>query len=108
TLPVLMLAVLFGLSTDYEVFLLARIAEGYRAGLMPRDAVVYGLARTGPIISAAALLLMVVIGAFALSGLSFMKILGIGMLIAIVVDATIVRGLLVPAVLALLGRAAWW
>ncbi|WP_020577826.1 MMPL family transporter [Actinopolymorpha alba] len=108
SLPVLMLAVLFGLSTDYELFLLSRIAEGYRSGRTPKDAVVYGLSRTGGLISAAALLLAIVVGAFALSGLKFMKLLGVGMLIAIAVDATIVRGLLVPAILALLGRAAWW
>jgi RND superfamily putative drug exporter len=108
SLPVLMLAVLFGLSTDYELFLLSRIAEGVRAGQTPKDAVVRGLRHTGGLITAAALLLAVVVGAFASSGLQFMKLLGIGMLIAIAVDATIVRGLLVPAILALLGRAAWW
>lgn len=108
SLPVLMLAVLFGLSTDYELFLLSRIAESVRAGAAPKDAVVSGLRRTGGLITAAALLLAVVVGAFAWSGLQFMKLLGIGMLIAIAVDATIVRGLLVPAILALLGRAAWW
>jgi trehalose monomycolate/heme transporter len=108
SIPVLMLAVLFGLSTDYELFLLSRIAEAYRSGRRPRDAVVDGLARTGGLITAAALLLGIVVGAFALSGLKFMKLLGVGMLIAIAVDATVVRGFLVPAVLALLGSAAWW
>ncbi|MFD2077798.1 putative drug exporter of the RND superfamily [Actinopolymorpha cephalotaxi] len=108
SIPVLMLAVLFGLSTDYELFLLSRIAEAYRAGASAKEAVVIGLGRTGGLISAAALLLAVVVGAFALSGLKFMKLIGLGMLIAIAVDATIVRGLLVPAVLALLGGAAWW
>jgi RND superfamily putative drug exporter len=108
SLPVLMLAVIFGLSTDYELFLLSRIAEGVRAGQAPKDAVVRGLRHTGGLITAAALLLAVVVGAFAWSGLQFMKLLGIGMLIAIAVDATIVRGLLVPAILAVLGRAAWW
>src|SRR5690606_16117285 len=83
-------------------------AEGVRAGQTPKDAVVRGLRHTGGLITAAALLLAVVVGAFASSGLQFMKLLGIGMLIAIAVDATIVRGLLVPAILALLGRAAWW
>ncbi|SDS00179.1 MMPL family transporter [Actinopolymorpha singaporensis] len=108
SIPVLMLAVLFGLSTDYELFLLSRIAEAYRSGASAKEAVVIGLGRTGGLISAAALLLAVVVGAFALSGLKFMKLIGLGMLIAIAVDATIVRGLLVPAVLALLGGAAWW
>ena len=108
SMPVMMLAVLFGLSTDYELFLLSRVAEGYRSGLPPKTAVVHGLARTGPLITAAAVLLGVVIGAFALGDTSLMKLLGVGMLIAILVDATIVRGLLVPALLALFGNAAWW
>jgi RND superfamily putative drug exporter len=108
TIPVLMLAILFGLSTDYEVFLLSRIAEAHRAGRPLREAVAYGLERTGGIITSAALLLMVVIGAFSLSGLSFMKLIGVGMLLAIAVDATVVRATLVPATMALLGRANWW
>jgi uncharacterized membrane protein YdfJ with MMPL/SSD domain len=108
TIPVLMLAILFGLSTDYEVFLLSRIAEAHRAGKPLKEAVAYGLERTGGIITSAALLLMVVIGAFSLSGLMFMKLIGVGMFLAIAVDATIVRALLVPATMAMLGRANWW
>jgi RND superfamily putative drug exporter len=108
TIPVLMLAILFGLSTDYEVFLLSRIAEAHRAGKPLREAIAYGLERTGGIITSAALLLMVVIGAFSLSGLAFMKLIGVGMLLAIAVDATIVRAMLVPATMVLLGRATWW
>jgi RND superfamily putative drug exporter len=108
TIPVLMLAILFGLSTDYEVFLLSRIAEAHRAGRPLREAVAYGLERTGGIITSAALLLMVVIGAFSLSGLTFMKLIGVGMLLAIAVDATVVRATLVPATMALLGRVNWW
>jgi RND superfamily putative drug exporter len=108
TIPVLMLAILFGLSTDYEVFLLSRIAEAHRAGKPLREAVAYGMERTGGIITSAALLLMVVIGAFSLSGLTFMKLIGVGMFLAIAVDATVVRALLVPATMALLGRANWW
>jgi uncharacterized membrane protein YdfJ with MMPL/SSD domain len=108
TIPVLMLAILFGLSTDYEVFLLSRIVEAHRAGKPLKEAVAYGLERTGGIITSAALLLMVVIGAFSLSGLMFMKLIGVGMFLAIAVDATIVRALLVPATMAMLGRANWW
>jgi uncharacterized membrane protein YdfJ with MMPL/SSD domain len=109
TIPVLMLAILFGLSTDYEVFLLSRIAEANRAGKPLREAIAYGLERTGGIITSAALLLMVVIGAFSMSGLTFMKLIGVGMLLAIAVDASIVRGLLVPATMVLLGqKATWW
>jgi uncharacterized membrane protein YdfJ with MMPL/SSD domain len=109
TIPVLMLAILFGLSTDYEVFLLSRIAEAHREGKPLREAVAYGLERTGGIITSAAVLLMVVIGAFSLSGLTFMKLIGVGMFLAIAVDATIVRAMLVPATMVLLGeRVTWW
>jgi RND superfamily putative drug exporter len=108
TIPVLMLAILFGLSTDYEVFLLSRIAEAHRAGQPLKEAVAYGLERTGGIITSAAVLLMTVIGAFSLSGLTFMKLIGVGMLLAIAVDATIVRAMLVPATMILLGKATWW
>jgi RND superfamily putative drug exporter len=108
TIPVLMLAILFGLSTDYEVFLLSRIAEAHRAGQPLKEAVAYGLERTGGIITSAAVLLMTVIGAFSLSGLTFMKLIGVGMLLAIAVDATIVRAMLVPATMMLLGKATWW
>jgi RND superfamily putative drug exporter len=108
TQPILMLAMAFGLSMDYEVFLLSRIREEWdRTGDNP-SAVANGLARTGPIITSAALLLIVVIGAFATSGITFIKMLGVGMVIAIVIDATVVRGLLVPATMRLLGAANWW
>lgn len=108
TNPVLMLAVLFGLSMDYEVFLLSRIREEWDRTGDNETAVAVGIQRTGRIITSAALLLAVVIGAFATSGLVFMKELGIGMLVAILVDATIVRALLVPAAMKLLGRWNWW
>jgi uncharacterized membrane protein YdfJ with MMPL/SSD domain len=109
TIPVLMLAILFGLSTDYEVFLLSRIAEAHRSGQTLRESVAYGLERTGGIITSAAVLLMVVIGAFSLSGLTFMKLIGVGMFLAILVDATIVRAMLVPATMVLLGeKVTWW
>jgi RND superfamily putative drug exporter len=108
TQPILMLAMAFGLSMDYEVFLLSRVREEWdRTGDNPA-AVANGLARTGPIITSAALLLIVVIGAFATSGITFIKMLGVGMVIAIVIDATVVRGLLVPATMRLLGAANWW
>jgi len=116
TNPIVMLAVLFGLSMDYEVFLLSRVREQWdTSGDTSRspaqrntDAVATGLQKTGRIITSAALLLGVVIGAFSLSGVVFMKMLGIGMLIALLVDATIVRALLVPATMKLLGRWNWW
>ncbi|GIM96768.1 MMPL family transporter [Paractinoplanes toevensis] len=105
---VLMAAVVFGLSTDYEVFLLSRMVEARIRGASNDDAVTIGLARTGRVISAAALLLIVVTGAFAMSSVTTMRFVGVGMIIALLLDATIVRMLLVPAVLRLLGNAAWW
>ncbi|MCU7722655.1 MMPL family transporter [Actinoplanes sp. KI2] len=105
---VLMAAVVFGLSTDYEVFLLSRMVEARTRGASTNEAVTTGLARTGRVISAAALLLIVVTGAFALSSVTSMRFVGVGMIIALLLDATVVRMLLVPAVLRLLGDAAWW
>ncbi|HJX45228.1 MAG TPA: MMPL family transporter [Geodermatophilus sp.] len=108
TQPILVLAIVFGLSMDYEVFLLSRIREQYDLTGDNTTAVAGGLQRTGGIITSAALLLLVVIGAFSLSGITFIKMIGVAMAIAIVVDATVVRLLLVPASMRLLGRANWW
>ena len=108
TQPILVLAIVFGLSMDYEVFLMSRIREEYDLTGDNTAAVATGLQRTGGIITSAALLLLVVIGAFSLSGITFIKMIGVAMLIAIVVDATVVRILLVPATMRLLGRANWW
>ncbi len=105
---VLMAAVVFGLSTDYEVFLLSRMVEARTRGATTAQAVTTGLVSTGRIISAAALLLVVVTGAFAFSSLTTMRFVGVGMIIALVLDATVIRMLLVPALLRLLGDAAWW
>jgi RND superfamily putative drug exporter len=108
TQPILILATAFGLSMDYEVFLLSRIREQWDRTRDNTMAVATGLQRTGRIITSAALLLVVVIGAFSTSGITFIKMIGVGMAIAIVVDATIVRALLVPATMRLLGRWNWW
>ena len=108
TNPILMLAILFGLSMDYEVFLLSRIREQWDHSHDNDLAVATGVQKTGRIITSAAVLLAVVIGAFATSGIVFMKMLGIGMLVALLVDATVVRALLVPATMKLLGRWNWW
>ena len=105
---ILMLAILFGLSTDYEVFLLSRVREEWDRTGDNTAAVAGGLQRTGGIITAAALLLVIVIGGFATGGISFIKMIGVGMIVAIVVDATLVRALLVPATMRLLGRWNWW
>ncbi|MFI9008618.1 MMPL family transporter [Actinosynnema sp. NPDC053489] len=105
---VLMAAVVFGLSTDYEVFLLSRMVEARGRGASTEEAVTAGLAKTGRVITAAALLLIVVTGAFAFSQITMMRFVGVGMILALALDATVVRMLLVPAVLKLLGDAAWW
>jgi RND superfamily putative drug exporter len=107
-MPILMLAIIFGLSMDYEVFLLSRIRERYDQTGDNTEAVASGLQRTGGVITSAALLLVIVIGAFSASGITFIKLMGVGMIVALVVDASIVRVLLVPAVMRMLGRANWW
>ncbi|HEV2057822.1 MAG TPA: MMPL family transporter [Solirubrobacteraceae bacterium] len=108
TQPIFLFAVAFGLSTDYAVFLLARIKEARDAGAPNNEAVALGLERTGRIVTAAALLFCVAVGAFATSEIIFLKQLGIGTALAVLIDATIVRALLVPALMALLGDRNWW
>ncbi|MDI9914716.1 MMPL family transporter [Rhodococcus sp. IEGM 1379] len=108
TFVVLILAVVFGLSTDYEVFLMSRMVEAKNDGATTEEAVKFGTERTGRIVTAAALLLIVVTGAFAMSGLGVMKFLGVGMIVALIVDATIIRMLLVPSLVKLMGDANWW
>jgi uncharacterized membrane protein YdfJ with MMPL/SSD domain len=108
TMPILMLAIIFGLSMDYEVFLLSRIRERYDLTGDNPAAVAGGLQSTGGIITSLAFLLVIVIGAFSASGITFIKLMGVGMIIALVVDATVIRVLLVPATMRLLGRANWW
>jgi trehalose monomycolate/heme transporter len=108
TIPVLMFAIMFGLSMDYEVFLLSRIRESYDRTGDNTAAIASGLQRTGGVITSAALLLIIVIGMFSLSSITFIKLLGVGMIVALVLDATLVRLLLVPATMRLLGDANWW
>ena len=104
-----MLAILFGLSMDYEVFLLSRVREEWDRTGDNTVAVATGVQRTGRIITSAALLLAVVVGGVrAPRASSFIKMLGVGMLVAVLVDATLVRALLVPATMRLLGRWNWW
>jgi RND superfamily putative drug exporter len=107
-MPILMFAIMFGLSMDYEVFLLSRIREHYDATGDNTAAIAFGLQRTGGVITSAALLLIVVVGAFSLSGVTLTKMMGIGMVVALIVDATLVRLILVPATMRLLGNANWW
>ena len=106
--PLLMFAILFGLSMDYEVFLLTQIQEHYKQSGDPHDAVVRGLASTGRVITSAALIMVFVFSSFVLNGNAIVKEFGLGLAVAIAIDATIVRCLGVPAVMALFGKAAWW
>jgi RND superfamily putative drug exporter len=106
--PILIFAILFGLSMDYEVFLLSRIRENWLAGHEPRDAIVRGLSDTGRVISAAAAIMVAVFLGFATETDVIVKQLGLGMAVAVVLDATVVRMVLVPATMTMLGRWNWW
>jgi RND superfamily putative drug exporter len=108
TMPILMFCILFGLSMDYEVFLLSRIKEEWDATGDNTHAVAVGLERTGSIVTAAALLLALVFFSFVSSDISFIKLLGLGTGVAVLVDATLIRGALVPAFMRLMGRRNWW
>jgi len=108
TQPVLLCAIAFGLATDYGVFLLSRIKEAHDAGLPNREAVALGLERTGRVVTAAALLFCVAVGAFATSSILIVKELGLGIALAVAIDASLVRALLVPSLMALLGDWNWW
>ncbi|MGA8116952.1 MAG: MMPL family transporter [Actinocatenispora sp.] len=108
TVPVLMFCIAFGLSMDYEVFLLSRVRERYLATGDNRAAVASGLQRTGRLITAAALLIAVVLVSFGASHVAMLKMFGIGLALAVIVDATLVRGVLVPAFMRLIGDANWW
>ena len=107
-LPVILFCVLFGLSMDYEVFLLTRIQEEYRRSGDTRRAIAAGLERNGRLVTGAALIMVVVTGCFAVSDVVVIKIIGFGGALAILLDATIVRALVVPALMCLMGRANWW
>ena len=104
----LIIAVIYGLSTDYEVFLVSRMVEARDRGMSTTEAIRIGTATTGRLITAAALVLAVVAGAFVFSDLVMMKYLAFGLLIALLLDATIVRMFLVPAIMKLLGDDCWW
>src|SRR3954471_16741305 len=108
TQPVILFCVLFGLSMDYEVFLLSRMKEAWDRTGDNREAVASGLERSGRIVSSAALVVVVVAGSFAFGDIVLIKALGLGVAIAVALDATVVRALLVPATMRLLGRWNWW
>jgi uncharacterized membrane protein YdfJ with MMPL/SSD domain len=108
TMPILLFAVAFGLSTDYAVFLLSRIKEARDNGASDSECVAIGLERTGRIVTAAALLFAVAMFAFATSQIIFIKENGVGTALAVLIDASIVRALLVPSLMELLGKWNWW
>lgn len=108
TQPILIAALAFGLSTDYGVFLFSRIKELRDAGASDREAIALGLERTGRIVTAAAVLFVIAMGAFASSRIVIIKELGVGVSLAVLLDATIVRALLVPSLMTMLGRWTWW
>jgi uncharacterized membrane protein YdfJ with MMPL/SSD domain len=108
TMPILLFAVAFGLSTDYAVFLLSRIKEARDNGASDSESVAIGLERTGRIVTAAALLFSIAIGAFATSQIVFIKENGVGTALAVLIDASIIRALLVPSLMELLGKWNWW
>ena len=108
TQPLLLFALGFGLATDYGVFLLSRIKEAREAGASDSEAVSIGLERTGRIVTAAALLFAVAMGAFVTSEIAFIKQIGLGIALVVLIDATIIRALLVPSLMQLLGKWNWW
>jgi RND superfamily putative drug exporter len=108
TVPILMFCTIFGVSMDYEVFLLSRIREAYEYGESNTDSVAKGLVATAGIITSAAAIIIVVTGAFAFTGIVTTKAIGLGLAVAVLVDATIIRVLLVPATMRILGDWNWW
>jgi RND superfamily putative drug exporter len=108
SMPIMMFCIAFGLSMDYEVFLLSRIKEEYDRGKDNTTAVATGLERTGRIVTAAAVLMSVVFLAFVSSHVSFIKLYGVGLTLAVLLDAFVIRGTLVPAFMRLAGRWNWW
>jgi RND superfamily putative drug exporter len=106
--PMLLFALLFGLSMDYEVFLLTAVRESWDATGDNRRSVRDGLAGTGMVITSAAIVMVCVFGSFAAGPSPVVKMTGLGLAVAVAIDATVIRGVLVPAAMALMGRANWW
>ncbi|MFJ8726467.1 MMPL family transporter [Streptomyces sp. NPDC093269] len=108
TMPIFMVGIVFGLAMDYEVFLVTRMREAYTAGQTPREAIVTGFSHGGRVVSAAAIIMTAVFGSFITSSDQSVKMIGLGLATAVLLDAFVVRLTIVPAILALLGNAAWW
>jgi RND superfamily putative drug exporter len=108
TMPIFMVGIVFGLAMDYEVFLVTRMREAHAAGQTSRQAIVTGFHHGGRVVTAAAVIMTAVFGSFIASGEDSVKMIGLGLAVAVLLDAFVVRMAIVPAVLALLGDAAWW
>ena len=107
-IPVLVFCIVFGLSMDYEVFLVARVREARNAGLGEREAIAHGLSHTAGLITSAAAIMIVVFGAFMLGDFLLIKMLGFALAVAVLLDATVMRLAVSPALLMLAGRWNWW
>ncbi|MCE0459709.1 MMPL family transporter [Curtobacterium flaccumfaciens] len=107
-LPIVIAGILFGLAMDYQVFLVSRIHEAHHRGLSPREAILDGFGRSAPVVVAAAAIMAAVFGGFALSKSSLVGSIALGLAVGVIADAFIVRMIVVPAALALLGKSAWW
>jgi RND superfamily putative drug exporter len=107
-LPLFLFVVLFGLSMDYHVFVVSRVREAARAGVPMRDAVTTGVSRSAGVVTSAAVVMVAVFSIFATLSLLQFKQLGFGLAVAVLIDATLVRGVLLPAAMALLGERTWW
>jgi RND superfamily putative drug exporter len=106
--PILVFCIVFGLSMDYEIFLVSRVREARRAGMGDDDAIVEGLARTGGVITSAAMIMIAVFAAFTIGSFLFVKVLGLALATAVLIDATVVRMAIGPALFKLAGRWNWW
>jgi RND superfamily putative drug exporter len=106
--PVFLFAMLFGLSMDYEVFIVSRMRESWSQGSSNADAIVEGLTNTGGVVTSAALIMVVALSGLVFGHIAGLQELGVGLALGVLVDATIVRGLLLPSIMALLGRWNWW
>ena len=108
SIPILMFCIVYGLSMDYEVFIVSRIREEYLRGKETTEAVAVGLQRSGPLVTVAAVILAASFAVYASGGVVYLKMIGVGMAVAVLVDALIIRGVLLPALVRLAGRANWW
>jgi RND superfamily putative drug exporter len=108
SIPILMFCIVYGLSMDYEVFIVSRIREEYLRGKETTEAVAVGLQRSGPLVTVAAVILAASFAVYASGGVVYLKMIGVGMAVAVLVDALVIRGVLLPAFVRLAGRANWW